>query len=294
MENILLGREVSQHIFILNEKLKISAISQFAEQGKNIPSYVPWIAAGSDIDFEFPEILFTPPQGIKKGNLVTDSAYLEYCKSYMVSGLAKVPYNQGLLPGDRKDWLPLNASNPETAKKVAAAVEIIHSASSGFSKLYNELVEFVIPLGDIHRGYSNCDTRGVIFRGFPNEWNPYDIAIDLAHELGHHSLYVWQSIDKILTTPVNVPIYSSVRKDYRPAIQSFHGAVALSFMLYLTQQWDKNEVSNEVKIRHGKLYVGGSLESALEEAIATLKENCKFTPIGSRMIAEMQDLLTDK
>lgn len=95
----------------------------------------------------------------------------------------------------------------------------------------------------------------------------------------------------ILTTPLTEPIYSSVRKDFRPAIQSFHGAVALAFMLWLTQCWGRDPIALEVKHRHGTFYVGETLESALAEALSTLREKCQFTPVGIKMLAEMDSLL---
>lgn len=290
MPNILIGADVSEHVGILSQKLKKSAIEQFSER-EAIDGYTPWIAAGNTIDFDFPKSLLMPVPSTIRGQLVNDDMYLAPAREYVEARLGRMTYHKGLMPGARADWLPSKLTNKSAIAAVGDGIQVLRGSNSSFDTLYGEMVESVLPLGDKHRGYSNAWMRGILFRGIPDQWNEYDVAIDLAHELGHHALFVWQSIDGILTSRQEALVLSSVRRVRRPAIQSFHGAVALSFMLFAAQNWPKNSKSTEVRTRHGGFYIGGTLESALDEALTTLRAQCTFTAVGQKMINEMQALL---
>lgn len=292
MDNIILGNVLSSHIFILNDELKKSAVSQFNNSGRCAKEYSPWIANGAAVDFDFSDELLKNPPNTKLGGLVIDQGFINHARSYLEKNLSKISHHPGLLPGNNEDWLPTIDDGADAAKLVEASVELILNSNEAYAGLYSSLINYIMPLGKVHRGYSNADTRGVIYRGIPRNWNPFDLAIDIAHELGHHSLFIWQSIDPILSSSPDAPVFSSVRKQGRPAIQSFHGAIALAFMLHLTNGWENSPIGMEAKIRHGKFYFGGTLETALKEAIRTLKENCSFTPVGDKIIKEMEDLLT--
>ncbi|MEO3713992.1 aKG-HExxH-type peptide beta-hydroxylase [Roseateles flavus] len=291
MPCILVGPSVSDHVFTLSQQLKASAVKQFQAMGSPASVYVPWIAAGTDIKFSFPESLFAPHPSVARGRLINDASYLQPAHTYVQTRLEHMQYHEGLMPGARDDWLPAALVNPAAIHAVDAGVDVLLGSDPSLARLYTELVEFVLPLGDKHRGYSNANMRGILFRGIPDNWNAYDVAIDLAHELGHHTLFVWQSVDPILASSPSAPVLSSVRKVERPAIQSFHGAVALAFMLFTTQTWTKNAISQEAARRHGSFYIGGTLESALSEALDTLRAQCEFTAIGKKMVDEMQALL---
>lgn len=292
MPNILIGDSVSEHVGILSRKLKSSAIEQYGERA-SVPGYTPWIAAGKTIDFDFPKSLLQPVPKNLRGELINDDAYLVPAREYVEQRLGRMTYHKGLMPGARSDWLPCKLVNKSAIAAVGDGITVLRGSNPSFDKLYDEMVESVLPLGDKHRGYSNAWMRGILFRGIPDSWNEYDVAIDLAHELGHHALFVWQSLDSILTSRQEALVLSSVRRVRRPAIQSFHGAVALSFMLFAAKNWPTNSRSIEVRKRHGSFYIGGSLETALDEALSTLRSHCTFTAVGQKMIDEMQALLDD-
>ena len=63
------------------------------------------------------------------------------------------------------------------------------------------------------------------------------MAIALAHELGHNCFFLLQSGQRPISDDTwSTKIYSGVRQVERPAIASFHGAVALGYMLSFSCQ----------------------------------------------------------
>jgi hypothetical protein len=284
---ILLANELSDHIFILNNNLRADTLLNFNEHiGASHINYSPWMCAyPCAINKPSPNLLQLPTRS--RGELVTDAGYLQHAADFL-----SVPIlGMNTLQGNREDWIPRWTRNLKVEANYVKACELLASSHATLDSLFSELVDYVVPVGSEHRGYSSHTTRGAVFRGFPDHWNEYDIGIDLAHELGHHALITWQSVDSILTSDLYAPVFSSIRKIHRPAIQSFHGAVALSFMLFFVNQFRSSELCMETRIRHGKWYLGGSLETALTHALEELRENCTFTPVGEQMLGEMSSLL---
>ena len=130
----------------------------------------------------------------------------------------------------------------------------------------------------------------MVYRGFPPWATEWDVAIDLVHELGHQSLFVWQSVDDLLTTDPSAPVYSLIRKGYRPAQQTYHGAVALAFMLNFVRAYPDVPGCQEVAAIRGSWY-RDSLNASLGMALESLRRECQFTDIGKAMFDEMDALV---
>jgi HEXXH motif-containing protein len=81
-------------------------------------------------------------------------------------------------------------------------------------------------------GNSNHESIGAIYLSIPEvECSTLQLAINIAHEVGHQALMIFQTSDSIIVPEqLSRNVYSCVRKVDRPAIQSFHALVALVYM----------------------------------------------------------------
>lgn len=138
-------------------------------------------------------------------------------------------------------------------------------------------------------GFSNHLFRGAVFLSLPRVEDTafFELALNLIHECGHQALMVYQCSDEILNEDLSSPIYSVIRKTERPAILSFHAAIATAYMVeWLMEAADhlKGRVSDDViSVRWTRLI--HDLNASLG-----LFTGRKFTPLGKIMFAEMQDL----
>lgn len=285
MENILIGKSVAEQVFILNGQLRKSTHNTYATKcGASISSYSPWVSI-FPVSSKRPhrELLECPT--FERGGLVTDEAYLARVRQFITHDAFRIIDG---LPHSQEDWLPDGGVTDELANIYRHGKRLLVNSCTSLSRLYAEFVDYVIPLTHgRNRGYSTHLARGVIFRSFPPNANAYDVAIDLAHELGHQVLMTWQSVDGILKSDPDQPVFSEIRLVDRPAIQSFHAAVALAYMLYFVQSLPDDPACQEAGIRRGKSY-RGTLQESLVMAIKSLRENCQFTAVGARMLDEMQ------
>lgn len=285
MENILIGSSMAEQVFILNAQLRKSTFAISKQQcAPTISAYSPWVCISPLSSVQPPKELLECPV-FEKGSLVIDESYLKQVREYISGSAHRIIEG---LPHTREDWLPDGGVTADLATLFRQGKRLVVSTDPVLSRLYTEFVDYVVPLTHgRNRGYSTHLARGVIFRSFPPNANAYDIAIDLAHELGHQVLMAWQSVDKILTTDHDQPVFSEIRLVNRPAIQSFHAAVALAYMLYFVKSLPNDTDCQEAGVRRGKAY-RGSLHESLNMAIASLRQNCKFTALGTRMLEEMQ------
>lgn len=285
MENILIGHAVAEQVFMLNAQLRSSTHASAKQAGvQSLSAYSPWTSVAPLTGSIPPSELLQSPN-FERGSLVIDAAYLRHVRDF-ISNKASVIIAG--LPNSPDDWLPDGVVSNELAALFREGKRVLVASSPVLSRLYLEFVDFVVPLADgRNRGYSTHLARGVIFRSFPPQANAYDVAIDLAHELGHQVLMAWQSVDKILTTDHEQPVFSEIRQVDRPAIQSFHAAVALAYMLFFVKSMQGSAECQDAGLRRGKTY-RGTLQASLNMATLSLRKNCKFTPLGLKMMEEME------
>lgn len=123
-------------------------------------------------------------------------------------------------------------------KHITSALEYFNSKTH-VSKRIEDLVFEFIPLKQ-HTNKIRPDGVGRsihwyiggIFLGLPlkKDFLVEELAINLAHEVGHQNFMIYQYADRIINSDYNELVYSPIRKVPRPAILSMHAVVALAFM----------------------------------------------------------------
>lgn len=284
VDNLLIGATIDGAFFVLNQQLRNNTIG-FAQRklGRILSSYTPWLGfvpLTSKID----TCLLHAPAA-RRGDLLTDSNQLEALRILFVQvGNAIISD----MPGDPSQWLP---SDENISDHFAAGRNQILNAEDSLRLLFESVVDCVVPLGGgKNRGFSSHFARGAIFRSLPKSDSEFDIAFDVVHELGHQTLMVWQSIDPIITSDPAAPVFSQIRRRNRPAIQSFHAAVAIAFMRLLELSRSDNLGIREAGAKRGEQYTK-SLSHSLMLAISSIREACSMSNVGEKMLAEMERLI---
>ena len=152
-----------------------------------------------------------------------------------------------------------------------------------FESLIHELIQFYIPMenpSDEHAfdyGMSVMWLKGAVFfekTQFPDLQRRVE---NLAHELAHQIIIHYQLNNFLIEGDLNTKVYSGIRKKNRPAVLSFHGAAALSYMLLVAKAYSNQERMNELK-------------TALRNTLDSLK-GVSFTPVGNKLFEEMHEFL---
>jgi|GEM_PF-6745257 len=196
----------------------------------------------------------------------------------------------GIFNQEHADWIPITEASSWQKNLFDEGRSILLESTPIFTRMYLDFVDFVLPIsGSCNRGFSSHLARGIIFRAIPEDADKYDIAIDLAHELGHHGLMVLQSIDQIISSDPMRPVYSQIRRTLRPAIQTFHAAAALAFMLMLVKAMPNDHACKLTADRRGKKYAD-SLGKSLRLSIHALRLHCNFTQLGELLMTEMDSV----
>lgn len=163
------------------------------------------------------------------------------------------------------------------------AKTLIVKSSHFFECVYPLLVEMLIPLRQPRaRGWTCQYARGAIFLGFAPQYSIFNLALDLVHEIGHQALALFQSADRVIAGDWNTPVYSEVRRTYRPAIQSLHAAAAIAFMCSFAEELGLP--------RYVHPEFDDSLPKALTRATSYLREACEFTSIGASIMDDFEEL----
>ncbi|MBX9769108.1 MAG: hypothetical protein K2X47_17665 [Bdellovibrionales bacterium] len=111
-----------------------------------------------------------------------------------------------------------------------------------FSKIFAAFVNGIIPIETADKesqrnrsgnGKSAHWLKGGIFLSRPlTHQNPeLELTLNLAHELGHQVLMIYQDCDPLINNGTSHLVYSSIRKTLRPAIMSLHALIANYFMI---------------------------------------------------------------
>lgn len=280
MEALLIGRGLSDDVLFVNAALRQSTVDFAREKlGRDITWYSPWL---SFVPYtrQIPDaLIYQRPD--TTGDLVTDKVLLDVMAAFM-TGKGAVALES--LPGEQSAWVP-NGDNISDVYDEAA--RRIRNASATLHTLFDEVVDFVVPLGGgRNRGYSTHYARGAIFRSLPADNDACDVAFDVVHELGHQMLMVWQSVDAILDSDPEAEVFSQIRRRNRPAIQSFHATVALAFMAHLEAETKDDEFMQAAADRRGRSY-DTSLRHSLGLAIDSIRKECRPTALGSKLLDEM-------
>ncbi len=284
MESLLIGAVLDGTYSSLNQQLKANTID-FARRrwGRVITAYSPLLCCAPVVETVPAELVYLATE--PRGGLIESQSVLSAMAAFMaVDGRASISN----LPGEPRQWLPAAAGNPAL---YGEAVQIIRASSPALAYLFDEIVEFVVPLGGgRNRGFSTHLARGAIFRALPEGNDRYDVAIDLVHEMGHQVLFAWQSIDPILNSPHRAPVFSQIRQSDRPAIQTYHATVALAFMRFLERQLASDLGMQAAAARRGASYTV-SLSRSLDLSIGSVRQACLPTELGAALLDEMEALI---
>lgn len=138
-------------------------------------------------------------------------------------------------------------------------------------------------------GFSNHHVRGAVFLSLPmnSDTSRFELALNLVHECGHQALMIYQCSDDILLEDLRTPVYSIIRKTERPAILSFHAAIATAFMLeWLSEAMHSisHLVPEELALLRFQM-----LKQDLELSLSSFVGR-RFTPFGQIMLEELRSL----
>ncbi|MES2769430.1 MAG: hypothetical protein V4596_09820 [Bdellovibrionota bacterium] len=129
---------------------------------------------------------------------------------------------------------------------------------------------------------------GGIFVGLPQKPKFYaeELAINIAHEIGHQSFMVYQNADRIINSDFNELIYSPIRKVPRPAILSFHAVVALAFMC----EFMLNIIQNQaLRIEQNNYFLNRLKESLFDFKLGiNAINNLEYTDFGNELLTELK------
>ncbi|MDQ3230221.1 MAG: HEXXH motif-containing putative peptide modification protein [Pseudobdellovibrionaceae bacterium] len=170
-------------------------------------------------------------------------------------------------------------------------------ANPWMANIAKKLVKQVIPVtrdGKRAGSSSSILSIGYLYMGLPHgeAWkHPIDLAIGFAHEIGHHSLMIYQNCDRILTSEFHDMAYSGVRKTQRPVLMVFHAAVALTFMLECAKGLQTCFASDTRE----RSYVESLTLQKRRDLELTLKglERFEFTELGRSIMEDMHSVVEE-
>ena len=196
------------------------------------------------------------------------------------------------MDGEKSGEVKPSHINDQDYKVYERAIKLVGTVPS-LKVIFSFLIQHIIPIHEKVRqktgsGSSNILVRGAIFLSVPKskELGFIQLAINMAHELGHQCLMVYQVSDRIIEGNLDDLVYSYVRKTKRPIIQSFHASFALLFMVEFLSKVDRKLLSSkEVE------FLEIQREKMRGDFLASLKEfkNEQFTEFGSVLFGELRE-----
>jgi hypothetical protein len=289
MPNVLIGQELGETLYQINAQLRAATLAEYnATAVEQAQYYSPWLCMFPLLtEREFPSGLIRQPT-CEKGGLVTDASYLLEARVFMEPRIEMT--RNGIFDQKHEDWIPITHVTDHQLQVFNQGRSLLLESHATLARMYLELVDFVLPLGgQRNRGYASPLTRGIVYRTLPNDGDRNDVAIDLAHEMGHYALITLQSVDPIISSDRLKPIYSQIRRTLRPAIQTFHASVALAFMHLLVQSRPEDREMQAAGQRRGLKYTD-SIRKSLLLSLDSLDRDCEFTAVGRRVMWEMREV----
>jgi hypothetical protein len=211
---------------------------------------------------------------------------------------------QGLLTADIDSRILVDVGSrfPHAEDLTRESIVWLNDLSPWTGQLLKTMISWVIPIyhekynRPFRRGFSHLDYLGVIFTTFVERGNQCQelrrsvLAVDLAHELGHQALMLYQLTDKILATPLDTPVYSSVRRTDRPAIFALHACVAAAYMIEVCAAIERSPLSSQIEreFAHNSI---SELVSHQSVGLESLGKVSTFTQIGQLIFDELNSQL---
>ena len=270
-ESWFFGKSGLHRLKEINDAFKSKTIDYVNSSiGSQFSSYSPWMSHIKKI------------QDLKE-EFLSEEFIVKSPKSLETIGKLYAP------SGNKKDLISFSKLPDNRYKLFFQSIELLGSQGKDIGLLFKELVKKIVPLNPVHgksqdlgMGFSTHLAKGAIFLSFPSmgESTVLQLAVNMAHETGHQSLYIYQNADPIIDKGMSTPVFSHVRKTNRPAIQSFHATVALAFMVrFLTQlKMDGNSYYHKI------------LSDLKEDFIQSLDgyESIQFTEVGQLLFEDLK------
>jgi HEXXH motif-containing protein len=172
------------------------------------------------------------------------------------------------------------------AARVAVGLSTLFAAAPALQRIWQALVVHVVPLVVTspaltpRYGFSSHHLKGYVFLSFPAGEAVKDTiedSLSLAHELGHQVLMAYQTADPVLASDQDAPVYSAIRRGFRPAILALHGAMALGYMTYTAECL-------------GSAAARGYRDGLRRTLLGMRAAGCIYTELGSLLVSELEEL----
>jgi hypothetical protein len=298
---MLIGKGAADFISQLNTDLAQKTVAHASSKlHQSFPRFVPWmcLVCLTDIDSIDVSILY---EEYDKGNLLTNREKLFRIAEFLrKEGRPIVDAGVGPAAGLTSPEIisvmeDVKLARPDGIACYTASQALLLESDPLFSGLFNALVQFVVPMRSSSGrfGYSTHLARGAIFLSLAEDKHPkISMAVDLAHELGHQALMVFQSADPLLASPLDEPLWSGIRQAYRPAIQCMQAMAALSYMIILTKSLIKNSEFTALERAYTEENYNSQIEK-IKSTLCSLKQACRFTNVGKRIMEEFEYVIEE-
>lgn len=295
---LIIGDALEEDFFRINDMLRDSTVRLHAkEAGQEVTQYNPWACAIPIYGKALIDGLLVQAD-YQRGHLLADEPYLKELRTSL-SGMithdhathrADDTLPSYALTGPFKAWLPATQVDDQTASIVAEGRDLLMKAWPSSGAQYEALVEYIVPMrastSPSRRGFCTDYARGVIFREIPADTTAWEMGFDLANGLGHQSLYVWKSVDPLMSSPYDDGILSYRRRKVKPAILFLHEVVALAFTFRYLRGCQINKlVEGEALADLDKR--AKEMSSSLRLSLGLLRSKCRFTPIGQALLSDI-------
>ena len=269
---------------------------------QNSTRYSPWMSSSiiRDRRLELPVLPSWAVQSDIGVNLLTDPIALAELQTILTqegeTGLESIGTE-----AERQFSIAFPSSDCFDASRIYLfeALQLIQSSSDEFHRLVLSLCQQILPLCSTNhslprkkagQGFSSHLFRGGVFLDPPNidVFIVEELAVNLAHELGHQALFVYQSTDHIIEGDLRAPVYSVIRRVDRPAIQSMHATVAAGFMArFIEALLESNgEDCQRTAYLEGRLEENRTL---VKQGLAALS-HLSFSKLGRALCLELQEI----
>jgi len=146
------------------------------------------------------------------------------------------------------------------------------------------------PLRANGSGLTTHNYRGGVFisPAIRSHVSDLENVLNLVHELGHTCLNVYLSCDEIILDSDKLkPVYSVVRKCYRPALMSFHALVATAYMydFILRNFRQLTSLVQSTRLNERMVHLSKDLEAGL-----LLCKGLRFSSVGLAILMEIEGL----
>lgn len=265
-----------------------STIKKHVEKNleESFPKYLPWMSNTDKIEELKHTFTFS------SDSIVANNPAL---LSSLASHLRKP--SRGPIRRNSKIFVNTSYSAGSTDEKIYNnAFSLVCSSCPLLSKLASQLCQYIVPAlatENAYRkdgvGFTSHYCKGAIFLSVPDTKDHADLelAINISHEIGHSFLIVYQSSNSIIQEhDILTPVYSVIRDQERPAIQSFHALTALVFMRYFTSKALNN---TDLKAPQ-KMYLAKRYYEIIEQMnlMLPLFKNIDFTDVGLSLYRDYQ------